>query len=99
MGEILYILLAFITGLILGTVFFAGLWFTVNKAVHARYPAIWFIGSFLIRFGIVLLGFYLVGAGHWLRLVICLLAFIIARFLVVHYTRSVKKGGQHEIKS
>ena len=96
MNEIVYGILAFLTGLILGTVFFAGLWYTVKKAVNAKTPALWFIGSFILRMGIVLLGFYLVAQGHWSGLLISVLGFIIARFIVVHYTKSTIKGGKHE---
>jgi len=98
-SEILYGLLAFITGLILGVLFFAGLWYTVQQAVKARYPAIWFLGSFMIRFGTVLTGFYFVGAGDWLRFLICLVGFITARFIIVHYSRFAKKGGKRETQS
>ncbi len=97
MTDILFYILAFITGLALGTLFFAGLWFTVKKTVHTKLPGLWFIGSLFVRLGMVLLGFYLVGNGSWQRLLICLAGFIIARFIVVQYTRVDKKGGKHEI--
>jgi F1F0 ATPase subunit 2 len=48
---------------------------------------LWFIGSMLLRTGIVLAGFYFVGGGQWQRLLGCLLGFVIARFLVMRFTR------------
>jgi F1F0 ATPase subunit 2 len=46
----------------------------------------WFLGSLLLRTGIVLTGFYFVSGGHWDRLLTCLLGFIIARIIVTRFT-------------
>ena len=46
-------------------------------------PALWFLGSLLLRTGVILAGFYFVAQGHWSRLVVCLLGFLIARVIVV----------------
>ena len=88
MTTILFNIIALITGLILGGIFFGGLWFTVKKGVTAKIPALWFIGSFIIRVGTTLGGFYLVGAGNLIRMLICLGGFIIARFVVVFITKT-----------
>jgi F1F0 ATPase subunit 2 len=103
MSDILYMILSFIAGLLLGTLFFGGLWFTVKKMVNAKVPALWVISSFVFRVGIVLVGFYYISLGNWQRLVICLLGFIIARFVVVHFTKQknhlhiqLKKESSHE---
>ena len=98
MNEILYMILAFIAGMALGMFFFGGLWFTVKKAVTAKIPAIWFFVSFFLRVSIVLIGFYYISSGSWQRLIVCVLGFIIARFVVTHLTKSIekkqdKKGG------
>ena len=87
MSEVLYMILSFIAGLLLGTLFFGGLWFTVKKMVNARMPAILVISSFIFRVGITLVGFYYISLGNWRRLLICVLGFIIARYAVVHFTR------------
>ena len=102
-SEISYIVLAFPGGMLLGTLFFGGLWFTVKKAVTAKIPALWIFGSFILRIGIVLVGFYFIGLGDWKKLIACLIGFIIARFVVIHYTKSIdekkfqlKKEANHE---
>ncbi len=87
MNETLTLVLAWVAGVLLGAVFFGGLWWTVRKGVSSRRPALWFFGSLLLRVSIVLAGFYLVSAGHWERLLACLLGFVIARFLVTRLTR------------
>ena len=98
MSEILYITLAFIAGLALGTLFFGGLWVTVRKAVTAKTPAIWFFGSFFLRVGIVMIGFYYISLGGWQQLIISLLGFIVARVVVTHLTKSTdKKQAKREV--
>ena len=89
MNETLLMILAFVAGIALGIIFFGGLWFTVKKIVTAKIPALWVLGSFIVRVGIVLLGFYFIGAGNWQRLLICLLGFIAARFIVIHFTKAI----------
>ncbi len=77
------LVLALLAGGLLGAFFFGGLWWTVQKGVMSRRPALWFVGSLLLRTSIILAGFHLVSQGHWSRLVICLLGFLIARVIVV----------------
>lgn len=84
-------ILAFIAGLALGTLFFGGLWLTVKKAVTAKIPALWIFGSFFLRISITLVGFYFISSGNWKRLLICVAGFIVARTLVIHFTKSVDK--------
>ena len=45
MNEPLSLVLALITGVVLGAIFFGGLWWTVRKCVSAKQPALWFFGS------------------------------------------------------
>jgi F1F0 ATPase subunit 2 len=88
MNEPLMLVVAGAVGLGLGAIFFGGLWWTVRKGVSSPRPVLWFVGSMLLRTGIVLAGFYFAGGGQWQRLVVCLLGFVIARFLVVRLTRA-----------
>ena len=78
--------LALVAGLLLGGMFFSGLWWTVRQGVSSPRPAAWFLGSVLVRTGILLAGFYYVSGGHGDRLLACLLGFVIARFLVMWLT-------------
>jgi len=91
MNETVSIILAFVAGIALGIIFFGMLWLTVKKAVNARVPWLWVLGSFFFRVAIVLVGFYFVSDGNWQRLLICLGGFIIARFIVIHFTKSIDK--------
>jgi F1F0 ATPase subunit 2 len=83
LNEIPALALALLAGALLGVFFFGGLWWTVQKGVTSKNPALWFLGSLLLRTSLILAGFYLAAQGHWSRLVACLLGFLIARFIVV----------------
>ncbi len=83
MIDIPALALALLAGAVLGAFFFGGLWWTVQKGVTSDVPALWFVGSLLVRTAIVLVGFYLLSQGHWSRLVACLLGFLIARVFVM----------------
>ena len=88
MNDTLIIILVFIAGLILGTLFFGGLWLTVKRLVASTRPALLVLGSFVLRIAIVLIGFYFISAGSWQRLLIALMGFILARFLVIYFTKA-----------
>lgn len=85
MSDPLELLMALLAGTLLGAFFFGGLWVTVHKGVTSEMPALWFLGSLLLRIGIILAGFYFFSRGHWSRLVACLLGFLVARVLVVKW--------------
>ena len=82
MNDTLGLMLAPVMGLLLGAMFFGGLWWTVRKGIASKRPALWFVGSLLVRTSIVLAGFYFIARGHWERLLVCLLGFVIARVIV-----------------
>jgi F1F0 ATPase subunit 2 len=87
-----------LAGLFLGAFFFGGLWWTVHKGVSSTRPALWFLGSLLLRTGTVLAGFYFVGHRDWHRLVACLVGFVIARFTVMRWLRPPGKPVNPTIK-
>jgi F1F0 ATPase subunit 2 len=70
----------------LGAIFFGGLWWTVLKGVASPRPALWFLGSLLLRTGMVVAGFYFVSGGDWKRLLACLFGFVIARLIIIRLT-------------
>jgi F1F0 ATPase subunit 2 len=82
MNEALTLVLAWVAGGVLGAMFIGGLWWTVQKGVSSKHPALWFSTSLLLRMSIALAGFYFVSGGHWERLLACLLGLVIARFIV-----------------
>ena|ERR1017187_3027353 len=97
MSDILALALALSTGVLLGVFFLGGLWWTVRKGITSERPAIWFLGSLVLRTGLTLAGFYLVAQGHWSRLLVCLLGFLIARIIVV--TRLARAPAEEQTQS
>ncbi|MEP6947236.1 MAG: ATP synthase subunit I [Acidobacteriota bacterium] len=86
MNETLTLVLALGSGILLGGIFFGGLWWTVKKVVLAARPALWLIGSMFLRTGIVLGGFFVFARDSWESVLMCLLGFIIARIIVTRLT-------------
>lgn len=76
-----------VAGLALGALFFGGLWWTVEKGISSKQPALWFVGSLLLRLSAVLAGFYFVADGRWERLALCIFGFLVARVAVTRLTR------------
>lgn len=89
MREHLPVVAAFACGLLLGVVFFGGLWLTVRFAISSSRIALWFLTSLLARMSIALGGFYLVARDGWEGLLSCLLGFITARLIVTWLTRPI----------
>jgi F1F0 ATPase subunit 2 len=87
MSDPLILTLATLAGGLLGAIFFGGLWWTIRRGVSSPRPALWFLGSFVLRMAVVLVGFYLVGHGRWERFLACLLGFLAARFAVLRLSR------------
>ena len=94
MIDLLSLMFSLAAGILLGAIFFGGLWWTVRKGVAAKRPALWFFGSMVLRMSIVLLGFYFVMRDDWMRLLAELVGFIIARQIVMRLTRVTHQAGQ-----
>ena len=60
MNEALILGFSWVAGVLLGAIFFGGLWWTIRKGMASQIPALWFSGSLLLRTGIALAGFYFV---------------------------------------
>ena len=87
MSELLSLAPALAAGLLLGALFFGGLWWTVIRGVSWPRPALWFFGSMMLRMSVTLVGFYFVGRENWERWLLCLLGFFLARLIVKWLTR------------
>lgn len=82
MSELMRLVPALLAGVLLGAIFFGGLWWTVKKAIASPRPAQWFIGSLLLRTAIALAGFYMAADADWKRLLLCLAGFVAARLIM-----------------
>ena len=91
MYEALVLVLALVAGVLLGAIFFGGLWWTVRRGMSSKQPAVLFFGSLLLRTGIALAGFYFMARIRWESLLVCLVGFIMARLIVTRLTRTGEK--------
>ncbi|PEN14867.1 ATP synthase subunit I [Longibacter salinarum] len=82
----LLLLSALIGGVALGTFYFGGLWYTVERIHDVSHPAYLLAGSFLVRAVVVLSGFVGITYAFGSRLEIvgtCLLGFMMVRLVLV----------------
>jgi F1F0 ATPase subunit 2 len=79
-------------GIAIGGFFFGGLWWTIQKGLSSKNPALWFFGSTLLRLSLALAGFYFIAGGDWRKWLVCMLGFLIARAVVTRLTRTNKQG-------
>jgi F1F0 ATPase subunit 2 len=91
MDETLALARAGMTGALLGALFYGGLWLTVCRGLSSGRPALWFLGSLLLRTGLTLAGFYLVSRAHGERLPPCALGFLVASVTVTVWARAPKR--------
>lgn len=87
-NEIVILILALLAGAGLGAVFFGGLWWTIQKGLSSKRPALLFLGSMLLRSSIAVAGFYFVAGGGQLgRILACLLGFVLMKVLIARLAR------------
>ena len=106
MSDITIALLVLCSGILLGVGFFYGLWWTIQKGLTSKRPGMLFFASLIVRTSIALFAFYFISYGHWQRLLICLLGFLIGRFIVSKFVTlsapslsSLVKEAEHASKS
>lgn len=83
--------LALAAGIVLGLIFYGGLWWTVQKGLTSAYAPWWFMLSFWLRLAIALGGFYVVAQGDWKNLLACFAGFMLGRIAL----RLLTKGPAH----
>jgi len=90
--------LSMAAGALLGAFFFGGLWMTVVKGLTSPRPAVWFLGSMLLRMAVVFAGLVMVGGNDWRRWSMCLIGIIVARMGVKRVIRILvphEAGARH----
>lgn len=76
---------AFAAGLVLGAFYFIALWRTVKRLPDTPRPWRLMLGSAFVRMAVLLPGFYFVMSGHWERLIMALIGFILMRKLLTRH--------------
>jgi F1F0 ATPase subunit 2 len=77
-----------LAGLALGGFFFAGLWWTVRRALPSPRAALWFALSMVVRTAVVVTGFFFLCGDDWRKWAAGLCGFVVARVAVLRVTRA-----------
>ena len=98
-SDILMLILVFAAGVTLGVIFFGGLWWTILRGVASPRPALWFFGGFVLRMAFLLIAFYYLSGGTWIRLVLLGAGVLLGRAIVLRWTKSAgkKKSPEQEV--
>lgn len=88
MNNLFFLPITLALGILLGNLYFRGLWMTVEKLPTAQNPILLTLGSFFVRLAIAIAGFVLVLAlakdyALW-HLLVCVGAFIWVRNRIIH---------------
>jgi F1F0 ATPase subunit 2 len=86
-SDIGLVICALAAGMLLGIVFFGGLWLTVTRGLTATVPAMWFGLSAVLRMMIAVSGFYYFARLGLPSLIACLCGLLAARVTIKHLTR------------
>ena len=76
--------LMIVAGMLLGAIFFGGLWITVRQMHKSRSPGLLFVTSVVIRSAVVLCGIWFFSAGDAASITACLPGFVAIRLLATH---------------
>lgn len=76
-------IVSFLIGLLMGILYFGGLYFSTQKFNSAKSPALFMILSFVLRMGILIVGFYYLSKSGYKNILIGLLGVMLVRFIMV----------------
>lgn len=83
MINVFELAIAVVGGLLLGVVFYGGLWVTVSRLDTVRNPALWMLASLIVRMAVALGGlFILIRMGGWVAAMIALAAMLLVRAIL-----------------
>lgn len=76
-------IVSFLIGLLLGVLYFGGLYFSTQKFSSVKRPALFMILSFVLRMGILIAGFYYLSKSGYKNILIGLLGVMLVRFIML----------------
>ncbi len=85
MSDLLSLTSLFVSGMVLATLYFASLWWTVRTLSGVQYPWLLYFGSFAGRMVLLLGAVFLLMGGDWRRAVACMAGFLLARLFVIRW--------------
>lgn len=76
---------AFSAGMVIGAFYFIALWKTVQRLPSAKNPARLMLISLIARLAVVFISFYFLMDGHWERLLVAMIGFIIMKNILTSH--------------
>lgn len=76
-------ILGFLGGVVLGILFFGGLYWSVNKLPEVKHPGLLMMASLLLRMAILLAGLYLVMRGDIKNLLAAVVGVMLVKFVMI----------------
>lgn len=89
-------IIAFLGGIILGFIFFGGLYWSVRNLSTVKYPAFFMIASIILRMAILLIGFFFLINGDYKNLLAALIGVLFVRFVMVFNLQERKQPPNFE---
>ena len=77
----------FFGGVVLGLVFFGGLYWSVNKLPTVKYPGLLMAASMLVRMAILLTGLYFLMSGDIKNLLAAVVGVMVIKFVMIARVR------------
>ena len=77
------LVLAIVSGVVLGVFYFGGLWLTVNRSVKSKRPHLWSFGSFVVRAAVFAGVVVLLARIHPILVIACFVPFVITRVIML----------------
>lgn len=85
-------IVSFLIGLILGIIYFGGLYYSTKKFTKVKRPALFMVLSFIIRMGILVVGFYYLTKTDYKNVLIALVGVILTRFIIIFKVKDPKSN-------
>jgi F1F0 ATPase subunit 2 len=85
---------AALAGALLGLMYFAGLWWTVQRVRRARHPVLLVAASFGLRAALAVAVLFLIMSGEVMRLLVALGGFLLVRTVVLRRVRQGVPGAR-----
>jgi F1F0 ATPase subunit 2 len=88
-NDWIYLVKALVAGVIMGIVYFGGLWLTVQKLKKVSQPGLLALTSFIVRLVLFLFVLYFITDGYWAGIGIFLLGFFVVRTILIWRKRPI----------
>ena len=87
--------ISFIWGVLLGLLYFGGLWMTLKHICRANRPKSWLGISFVTRISFIMIGFWVIMRKDTVSFLITFLAFLITRVILTRTLGRERRGKSH----